>query len=279
MRQALVSIFIILIFRTSLLSNEIDSLFTNISVNNFLYNKVDKKWKGINFFDTTTYDKKINRYFKVDLDKNGLTDILIDGKYTLAILDKGKNKYLTSYIDKTFSKYKVDTIIIKNKIPLIIIECNSAYCRSTSNKKDTIIYKFKSFIEYNSKPKKLSFESIKFSNSQALGMNAIFELSIYNSKNADYNAINNNKSRFGKYNGIVSDSSFNELVEILNYIDIDALKNEYSISVYDCSKWKLEINYNGKKKVISDYCQNSTFGLLRIYDQIYKIRQELEWNK
>jgi hypothetical protein len=259
------------------MSNEIDSLLTNISLNNFL-NKVDKNLNGINFFDTTTYNIKLNRFFKIDLDKNGLTDLIVDGKYTVALLDKGKNKYQTLYIGGAFLKYKIDTLIFRNKIPLIIIACNSGYCITPENKKDTLIYKFESLIEYNSKPRKITFEEIKFSNSQGLGQNPIFELSINNSKNAEYNAIAYNQSRFGKYSGIVSENSYKELTEILNYIDIDAIKTEYSIPVIDCGSWKLEINYNGKKKIISNHCR-STFGLSKVYNQIFKIREELKWNE
>lgn len=277
--RILLLILFILNFKNYLNANEIDSLKNNIEVNYFVTHKVNNYWKGTNFFDTTIYDKKVNRFFKIDLDNNGLNDLVIDGTNTFAVIDLGNNKYQTKSMEKYFSKYKIDTIFYKNKTPLFVLICNSALCKTKYEIKDTLVYKFGSFIEYNEKPSKIKFEEIKFRNSQSMGQNAVFDIIIKKDKNLEYDAINNNKSHLGKYYSTISEKSLNGLIEILDYIKLNSLKDEYSVNATDQSTWILEIKYNGKVKIIKDHGQNSTFGLLKLYDQIYKIIEEQGWNK
>jgi hypothetical protein len=99
-------------------AQDIDSLKTTEDVQTFLEQKVDTAWNKYDFFETTgtkdtsKYGK--GNFFKLDLDNNGLTDLLINGKYFFAITDNGKGNYESHFIDR--GTFMLDKHTLKNII-------------------------------------------------------------------------------------------------------------------------------------------------------------------
>ena len=91
-------------------------------------------------------------FFKLDLDNNGLTDLLINGKYFFAITDNGKGNYESHFIDRgtfMFDKHILKNIIYTDKRPLLEIGSYSEYNfgDNDNTKSDTLVLIYGDFYE------------------------------------------------------------------------------------------------------------------------------------
>ena len=280
----IICVIIFSLYSLNCFANEIDKLQTNKDVCKFIIKKVSSEFKGYCPLetntpntDTSTYSR--NKFFKIDFDKNGLTDLIINGnKHLIIVFDNGKNGYSYHYLDKgePFSNKSdllmIDTVSIPKKI--ILKESGTA-----QNKIDTLIYKFNDFIEYNSTPiVDFVFNKIKIKTSQCFGTCPMFEMTINNKRNATYKAIKFNDET-GDFYGKIPTEVFDELVSILKYIQIEKLNNSYSVN-WTCDQTvTLEIEYNGKSKVIVDYGKQGTYGLSLLYSKFFQWRKTIEWSE
>jgi hypothetical protein len=279
-------------------ANDIDQLQTKDDVKNFLIEKVNKKWKDWDLFesnatDTARFGK--NKFYKLDIDNNGSTDLLIDGEYFFAVIDNGDKTYGTHFIDRgTFliDKHTLTNIIYKDKIPLLIVNDFDEYKRFPSDtaksgwelrwnvvgsQTDTLIYKFGDFIEYNPRPDKLSIEEIKFSTTYCYGTCPVFELTIKADRSATFNAIEYNDKK-GKFKATIDTASYNRLIQTINYIRLTSLNKNYSVGWTDDQTCTLKIKFNsGQTKEISDYGLIGTYGLQNLYNQLFALRETQKW--
>jgi Domain of unknown function (DUF6438) len=273
-----------LLFSSVCIGNDIDKLQTYKDVYNFLIKKVDKDFKknpplddNLNVADTNKYGR--NKFFKIDIDNNGLTDLIIYGyRDFLVVLDKSKNNYIVRYLDSgifslnTVTLLSIDTATIPKKI---IIQQKE----KSVNQIDTLVYSFNGFIEYNDKPiSEFTFEKITFKTTRCFGTCPIFEMTINEDKSATYNAIEYNEET-GDFKAILPAKEFDELISLLKYLNIDRMQDEYSVNWTDDQTVKTEISYNGKSKIISDYGKIGTFGLRILYSKLFGLRKVIEWRE
>lgn len=266
-------------------ANDIDNLNTIDDVQKFLVNKVNKEWKGITFIesnpaDTSAFGK--GKFFKIDLDNNGLTDLVINGTYFFAVTDNGDGKYESHIIDRgafLIDKYTLVNIIYKDTTPLLLIKGYSEYTKRIDNKSitDTLIFKYGDFTEYNAFPDDLNIEEIHFSTTACYGTCPIFELSIMADQTATYNAIEYNEET-GEFKTTIDTSSYNNLIRTINYIKLTTLEDGYSANWTDDQTVTLQIKYNnGQVKTITDYGAIGTFGLEHLYEQLFELRGTQKW--
>lgn len=286
--RTLTTILILLIATNLTLANDIDNLQTNKDVEKFLVKKVNHKWKDEIFFentekkDTSSFGK--GKFFKIDLDNNGLTDLVINGKYFFTVTDKGNGKHESHFIDRgvfMLDKYTLKNIVYKDKTPLLIIENYNEYNfrKNNETKTDTLVMKFGEFYEYNAMPDNFKIEEIRFSTSHCFGTCPVFELTIKADGTAKYNAIEYNDMK-GKFKTVLDTATFNNFLQIINYLKLNSLKDEYSVNWTDDQTSTLEIKFsNGKTKKISDYGMIGTFGLKHLYDQLFALRKTQKWKK
>lgn len=277
--------FILLFFLSiNCFANDIDKIQTNEDVYKFLVKKVDRKFKNNSplvdnpkLNDTAKYGR--NKFFKIDIDNNGLTDLIIYSYRKLfVVLDNGKSNYTVRYLDNgTFSLnnatlISIDTTLIPRKI---IIQQRE----KPESQIDTLIFKFNNFIEYNSNPTKdFSFEKITIKTNQCFGTCPIFEMTINKDRTATYKAIMYNDET-GEFKSIIPISQFDELIELLNYLQLDKFQNNYEVNWTDDQTVSTEISYNGKSKTISDYGEIGTFGLSRLYSKLFSWRKVIQWTE
>ncbi len=267
-------------------SSDIDNLKTKDDVKNFLVQKVDTAWRNEDPFetmigkDTSLYGK--GTFFKLDLDNNGFTDLLINGKYFFSITDSGNGHYTSNFIDRgTFmlDKYTLKNIVYKEKTPLLVIDKYSEFNfgKKSNSKLDTLILMFGAFYEFNSSPDNLKIDQISFSTSPCFGTCPIFELTIKGDRKAKYYAKQNN-SKKGKFKATIDSVSFNNLLQTINYLKLTTLKEEYNVNWTDDQTFTFEIKFNsGQTKKISDYGGIGTFGLEHLYDQLFALRKTQKW--
>jgi hypothetical protein len=133
-------------------------------------------------------------------------------------------------------------------------------------------------------PAKHKIEKIEYSTSGCYGTCPIFKLTINSDKTAKwhakmYNKINN-KEVSGNFNTRVTEDKYNDIVNLLNYIDFETLQDNFAVTWTDDQTATLKITYdNGKVKSISDYGLIGTYGLDRVYQLLYELRENQKWTK
>lgn len=283
--RSIITLAFFVLTTTCCFANEIDKLQSVSEVTMFLKAHVDKAWREEVFLeptltDTTTYDK--NKFFKLDLDANGLTDLVVNGNYLFAVTDEGNGKYSSHFIDRGAfigKKYNLLTIIHKESTSLLVVKGYNRYQRAglDNTKPDTLLLKFGAFIEYQPTPNKLQVSQVSFSTSGCYGTCPIFELAIQADRTAAYHAMKYNKKK-GKFKAVIDTVTYNRLVATLQYIHLSTLKNSYQVGWTDDQTVYLEVKLsNGQVKRIHDYGAIGTFGLANLYGQLYKLRETQGW--
>src|SRR5688500_16503756 len=102
--KLILSSLLFLVLATPAFANEIDDLKTFADVTQFLKAKVLPKTFESVILDpvkantSTRFGK--HSFHKLDLDGNGLTDLVVDGYYFLAVIDQGKGKHDLQSLDR-----------------------------------------------------------------------------------------------------------------------------------------------------------------------------------
>lgn len=278
------SCILLLLTAASCSSNEIDHLQSPEDVTAFLNAKADRGWLEVLSesipADTTTYGE--NKFFKLDLDANGSTDLLVNGKHLYAVTYQGNGKYASHFINgKPFphKRYTLLTIIHPNSKPLLVVRSNTTLRRplEDTTKADTLTLRFGNFIEYHLTPAKLQIRQIKFSTSGCFGSCPIFELVIQANRTAKYHAIRYNKSA-GTFDAKIDTATYNRLVNSIQYLHLPTLKDAYQVDWSDDQTVNLEVVFSdGQVKKIRDYGAIGTSGLANLYAQLYRLRETQSW--
>ncbi len=279
------SAFTLLLFSSvACFANDIDKLQTIQEVNIFFAKKLDKSYKKYppldeapKVIDTTKYGR--NKFFKLDFDGNGLTDLIVYSyRNLLLVTDNGKAGYSVHTLDNgTFLLNTVDLIAIDDSsVPRKIIVHQK---EKPETQTDTLVFKFNSLIEFNSNSDiKFEFQEITLKTSRCFGTCPVFEMTIKKDRKAIYKAIEFNEES-GNFISIIPTKEFDEMISLLRYLRFDSLSNEYRVNWTDDQTATTEIKYNGKVKTISDYGEIGTFGLVILYSKLFNWRRLIEWRE
>jgi len=240
----------------------------------------------IDFFGTEKIDSASGlsqlKYKKIDLNNDGLTDLIVNGTYLFAVIDDGKGGFNVDFIDRgTFmlDKYVLFAIDTLEKQPKIIVERYNQYNKSPVNRNvyDTLVLKFNGFVEFTNHQETFGIEKIDASTTMCFGSCPVFELSINADGTAIYKALNYNEKK-GNFEGEVDTETLNELFGLVNYIRARSLRNDYKVNWTDDQTINITITYkDGTVKSISDYGEIGTFGLQRLYEHLFKLRTSQKW--
>jgi len=285
MRKVLLLIILQLPFLA--MANEIDKIKTQPDVVTFLQKNINRKIDAatvfINNFDTT---QKIRSFYKLDIDRNGLTDLLVNGRNTFYVLDAGDGDYSANYLDRNASlpgKFSffalLDTSDRNTKIVLGHAKEFNPGINTVKLAFDTLIFKFGGFIEYNTDTLQyLNFQSISIKTSQCFGRCPIFSITVHSDGAADYNAIKYNEET-GEFAGQVPQEDLNLLTGLLKYINPQKLKNSYSVNWTDYQTATTTIEFNDKEIQVKDYGEMGSYGLMRLYSILFSWRKKQTWEK
>lgn len=276
--------------------NYIDSIQNAEQISNLLV-KIDSGYVTFEVNKNLEFNEKrqkkicdslhIEPWVKADFDNNGLTDILIIGNWyrysILCVLDKGSKYEIIPITQGTLKEY-IFPVVTENKIKCYfeIYPKNKAFILENI----TLGYMFGGFVEENLKPASHKIEKIEYSASGCGGYGrcSVFSLTINSDGKADlfakqFNYIND-KEVEGDYKAIISRDKFEELVNLLNYIDFDALKDSYDANWYHSAQSVLSITYdNGKIKSIIDNGLVGTFGLAEVHRIMFELRGNQLWKQ
>lgn len=131
----------------------------------------------------------------------------------------------------------------------------------------------------NLAPAHLKLKEIRCSTTGCYGPCPIFELTIKASRDVEYDAQYYNEQQ-GKFKAIIDTATYANLEAIVNYLNMPAMKDSYAVDWTDDQTINLEIQFSdGKIKKISDYGLAGSYGLRSLYEELFTLRNKLDWEK
>ncbi len=105
----------------------------------------------------------------------------------------------------------------------------------------------------------------------------MFELTIKSNGKATY--INyNNTTNEQIFTGNIVANKLKQITDLLGYINIRQLKDNYAVNWTDDQTVNLTITFaDGSSKTIKDYGMRGTFGLSRLYELLFDLRTSQTW--
>ena len=144
---------------------------------------------------------------------------------------------------------------------------------------DSLIYKFDYFIEYNPIINNINFDELVFKAVGCYGSCPIFDITLKADRRATFIAIAYN-DKTGTFKSKIDKATFLQILETINYLNIQSLKEGYRVGWSDDRTVTLEIKYNnGQVKKITDYGASGTWGLQNLYNQLYTLRNSQKWRR
>lgn len=264
-----------------------------------LLKSIDKRYTDFKIINPSQITKKDFRFLfdslkvkpftKADFDNNGSTDILVigelDGLYSVLCIFSGRNNKfsINTLTRRSFQDFFFPVVDKQGAQPVVYYfyfkepEVWGVYDTSRILQSKKMIYKFENFIENNDSPIDYNIQKIEFSTTMCFGTCPVFSLRINGDRSAKYTALKFNNLD-GTFNGTIDYKIYNELVGLLNYIDFPNLKSSYSVNWTDDQTCTLIITYdNGKTKTITDYGKIGTYGLDRVYNILFSLRENQNW--
>ncbi len=294
-------------------ANAIDSLETKEDVMKFLSSHFGKEYENYSlFFDNNggakidtrlpkrkqdalrahnEYDRiahRSNSFYKVDIDNDGETDLVIDAGISMVVFGKG-GKYLQLTIESGWSSasyfYK-EKITLPDGTPVLLFRHERSGEKWPDDDKvafitDTLVYKFNKIVEYNSHPPPSYVQKIVFVNHPAcFGDCTSYVIEI------NRNGYAMKEILYGKAGDSSRDlfvqrldrTTLSEVWGLLAYMDVRSLDSSYSIPASDMATALLSFYFDdGSIKKISDYGFCGTIGLTSLYANIFSLQDSGRW--
>jgi len=291
-------------------ANRVDELKTDNDVASFImsigknfHKKDDRSFivkPAEDIIKAFSCDSNINIYQlknweKIDVNNDGLMDLFVigywgDGDYlSLVAIDIGNNKFkLVSLNYGLFLECQVAQVYKEGTLPLFLFHSKKLDYNPTEKRlymqkevpaTDTLIYKFDSFVERNKSPSVYEIQTIKFETGRCFGECPVYSIEFNKTGPVTYIA-GMYSPREGTFISYISPTKRKEIYDLLNYISVKKLKDDYEVDWTDDATCWLTVTFSdGSVKKIKDYGEIGTFGLRSIYALFTEMRDKEDWRE
>lgn len=250
-------------------------------------------------FDTKAFDSlekvyHLQSFEKVDLDGNGLTDLIFNGAYyshsspsdssanplSLAILSFGHDSFSVRNLSlEIFEDIAAHGISLDGKSYIQTIRATQNHLVNEYHI-DTLAWLFNTFIE-KKPPAKRKIIRIDYNGSNSLAFWTDLTLRIAGDSSRlikERFEGGSGLNRGGIYLTQLDSNTSQRLYGLLEAIDFAGLKDSFSIDVRDADLGILKITYDdGQVKWITDYGTCGTYGLAEIHRLLYGLQETQYW--
>lgn len=268
-----------------------DSLLSGYKLKSIKEMKLDGKCDtiGVKIADLLDINKP---YYKADFDNNGFEDLLTIGQsynlmFVFAFMNFGKDSIKQVEVKPNWLAFSVPNIKVENGQTFLEVYTPQLEDNTGNPKirRDKLLYKFGSFVEFNKVQSNYTIEKIEYSTSLCYGTCPSFDMVINKDKTAffmphfyNFSDVRGAKEETGTLKTTLKNKNFDEIIGLLNYINFPTLKDRYAASWSDSATATLKITYNnGKVKTIEDYAMVGTYGLKGVYELIADLRYNQKW--
>lgn len=263
-------------------SRAIDSIMTKEDLNRFMVTRVDTSLSRVKLQPETSRDTgkySTNSFYKLDINNDGLTDLVISsakGVLFFAILDNGNNTFSIVSLS-SFWKYDVNystpfrqpliNILRRGNSTILVTQeqhwdSDTLYGRGRT---DSLICIKGEWAEYSAHPDTLQIAHIKI-DVDDLFLDEI-HVDLDSSGKLMYNYSADRPNRFGK----MSKTGFAKISAAINYLGFSHYRSHFQKSCDDCGSLTMVVTYaNGNVKTIKDHGMAGTFGLEHLYPYIFR---------
>jgi hypothetical protein len=258
--------FILLLLPSALMANEVDRIQTKEDVRQFM----------IRHFDTSFRSEAIDGFYKLDLDHNGSTDLVVSAGRFYVMMDMGGDEYEPHQLitGDSFNDGSIFSIDSSDRALRLVLK----YKDFQNTILDTVVWFGRDFMEYNRRPDSaIDFDELHFTAYGCYGECPQYELTIMRDGSMVYMP----KAYTGKKKDVrvrATAGEMNTLRSILGYMGLDRMDSVYSPFTQDAPGYLLEISYRGRSKKIEDKDGPSTNSLAALYRELFWFRYQLESN-
>jgi hypothetical protein len=209
--------------------------------------------------------------FKIDLDRNGDTDLVIDARGALLVVMSFGNRYQLHRMDTGIEESATDLVSIDS-----VSQLRKLLVKKTSRGVDTLVYRFNGFIEYTHEPDtNISPDSVVWS--VYWNGDLAERLKVYRNLSASYTTWpERSGGEVTIMNGIYLRKTYNQLVELLRYMRPHQMTKAYNNGWSHSDHCITDISINGNTVKIDDYGGDGTFGLRQLYTIMHQIRETVK---
>jgi hypothetical protein len=290
-------------------ANRVDALKTDSDVASFIIS-LDKKFHkkdDLTFIVKSTEDiikafdcdsniraYRIKNWEKLDINNDGLTDLFVigywDNEYlSLVAIDMGNEKFkLVSLNYSPFPECQIAQVYKEGSLALLLfhskkIEFNPNEKRLYMQKEvpatDTLIYKFDGFVERNKSPSAYEIQTVQFETGRCFGECPVYSIEFNKMDPVTYIA-GMYSPKEGTFISYISAAKRKEIYDLLNYISVKKLNDDYKVDWTDDATCWLTVTFSdGSVKKIKDYGEIGTFGLRRLYALFSEMRDKEDWRE
>jgi len=289
-------------------ANRVDALKTDSDVASFIIS-LDKKFHkkdDLTFIVKSTEDiikafdcdsniraYRIKNWEKLDINNDGLTDLFVigywDNEYlSLVAIDIGNNKFKLITLNYGFPECQIAQVCKDGTLPLLLFHSRKAQFNPNEKRlyewkeipvTDTLIYKFNNFIERNRNPSAYEIQTVKFETGRCFGTCPVYSIEFNKTGPVTYIAGMYSPEE-GTFIGYITSAKRKEIHDLLNYISVKNLKDDYEVDWTDDATCWLTVTFSdGSVKKIKDYGEVGTFGLRTLYSLFLELRDKEDWRQ
>lgn len=211
-------------------------------------------------------------FYKVDIDGDGRTDLIMNGQWPILILDRGPKGYWVTALGSPGHDINSTRLV---GIDTLHHPTRLLVQHFTLEQVDTLVFVKGGLFEYNPHPlKHFDFQGLVYTTGGCERC-PVYSFAVGKKGHLEYQASDLNE-RQGTFEDSLLPAQLDTLVTWLRYLPLETLDTSYHLRAENGLVVYLDISYNGKIRHITDHGGMGLWGLGRIYNKFGLLHMDKE---